>query len=70
MIDRGIGRRSCRRGATCVQHGGAPLGKESPHCAFCFLAKAYTEAPDTFEHPFWHEVADAPYVRDAGHYHW
>ena len=43
-----------------------PAGKESPHCAFCFLAKAYTETPDFFQYPFWQEIADAPYVQGPG----
>jgi hypothetical protein len=46
-----------------------PAGKESPHCAFCFLAKAYTEAPDFFQYPHWQELADAPYVRGPGAHH-
>ena len=46
-----------------------PAGKESPHCAFCFLAKAYTEAPVFFQYPHWRELADAPYVRGPGAHH-
>ena len=48
------------------QHVPKPAGKESPHCAFCFLAKAYTEAPVFFQYPHWQEIADAPYFQGPG----
>jgi hypothetical protein len=48
---------------------GKPPVKESDHCAFCHLAKAYTEAPILFEHPLWQEQPAMLYGHGPGAYH-
>jgi len=47
----------------------APRGTDNPGCAFCYLAKAYTEPALAFEHPFWQEQVTTPYDRGPGLYH-
>lgn len=48
---------------------GMPAGRESGRCAFCFLAKAYVEAPEFFSPVLLPQVADAPYAQGAGRIH-